>query len=138
MKSYSELLLIDDYLERYKYLKIGGQVGLATFGSDRWLNQHFYRSPEWLSFRDSIIIRDNGCDLAFFGLDIHGPIYVHHINPITVEDVINWNVAVLLNPENAISTAFNTHQAIHYGDESLLPLDFLTERRPFDTAPWRT
>lgn len=137
-KTYTELMSIPDYLGRYNYLRLGGEVGLATFGSNRFLNQQFYRNPLWMRFRDDIIIRDFGCDLAWPELDIHGAIYVHHINPITIEDVLNWNEAVLLNTDNVISCSFMTHQAIHYGDERLLPIAFLTERTPNDTCPWRT
>ena len=135
IKCYSELILIPSFLERYRYLKIGGRVGVATFGHDRYLNQILYQSPEWREFRDDIIIRDNGCDLAMPGFDLIERIMVHHINPITVEDVLKRHPKVF-DPENVISTSLNTHNAIHYGDESKLAL-LPVERTPYDTCPWR-
>lgn len=135
IKCYSELIRIPSYLERYRYLKIGGRVGVATFGHDRYLNQILYQSPEWREFRDGIIIRDNGRDLAMPGFDLIERIMVHHINPITVEDVIRRDPKVF-DPENVISTCLNTHNAIHYGDESKLAL-LPVERTPYDTCPWR-
>ena len=135
IKCYSELILLPTFLERFEYLKIGGRVGVATFGHDRYLNQILYHSGEWLEFRDDIIDRDKGCDLAFPGFELYDRIMVHHINPITVEDVLNRH-SKIFDPENVISTCLNTHNAIHYGDASrlaLLPL----ERTPNDTCPWR-
>lgn len=123
------------FIERYRYLKIGGRVGAATFGHDRYLNQILYHSPEWLEFRDDIIIRDNGCDLAAPGFDLHERILVHHIDPITVEDVLRRHPKIF-DPENVISTCLNTHNAIHYGDESRLTM-LPIERTPNDTCPWR-
>lgn len=137
MRTYSELMAIPTYIERYRYLRLGGKVGKETFGVQRRLNQVFYRSPEWLHFRNQIIVRDTGCDLSFPGMDIRGAICIHHINPITVDDIVNGNPC-LLDPENTICCTFNTHRAIHYGDESLLPIDLFVERAPFDTCPWRT
>lgn len=136
MKSYSELISIPDYLERYRYLRIGGAVGAETFGMNRYLNQALYMSPEWKTFRRDMIIRDLGCDMAFAGMDINGPIYLHHINPIKPEDVM-WRSPMIFDPENVVCVAWLTHQAIHYGNESLLPIDILVERRPNDTCPWR-
>ena len=122
-------------MERYEYLKIGGYVGEATFGSRRYLNQILYQSPEWRTVRDEIIVRDDGCDLGIPEMDIGGWIYVHHINPITMED-IKRRRDIVLDPENLICTCRKTHEAIHYGDERLLLRDRLTERKPGDTILW--
>ena len=135
IKTYSELVTIPTFLERYQYLRIGGRVGADTFGFDRYLNQILYHSDEWKSFRRDIIIRDNGCDLDCDGYDVHQRILVHHINPITVEDVLKRN-PMIFDPENVITTSHNTHQAIHYGDEGLL-IRAPTERTKNDTCPWR-
>ena len=135
MRTYSELIKLPSFEERYRYLKLGGKVGEDTFGHSRYLNQMFYQSYEWKNFRREIIIRDNGCDLAMDGWVIHDKIYIHHINPMTLEDIKNRN-PMLLDPENAVVVSFGTHQAIHYGDESLLALD-VPERTPNDTIPWR-
>lgn len=135
IKCYSELITIPTFIERYQYLKIGGRVGADTFGHDRYLNQILYHSSEWLDFRDEIIIRDNGCDLAHPDFEIHGRILIHHINPITVEDVLRRDPKIF-DPENVISTVLNTHNAIHYGDESQLMLLPIT-RTKNDTCPWR-
>lgn len=135
IKCYSELITIPTFIERYQYLKIGGRVGADTFGHDRYLNQILYHSSEWLDFRDEIIIRDNGCDLAHPDFEIHGRILIHHINPITVEDVLRRD-SKIFDPENVISTVLNTHNAIHYGDESQLMLLPIT-RTKNDTCPWR-
>lgn len=135
IKCYSELITIPTFIERYRYLKIGGRVGADTFGHDRYLNQILYHSGEWLDFRDEIIIRDNGCDLAHPEFEIHDRILIHHINPITVEDVLKRDPKIF-DPENVISTVLNTHNAIHYGDESRLMLLPIT-RTKNDTCPWR-
>ena len=134
MKSYSELLTYNTFDERYRYLKLGGEVGKATFGFDRYMNQKFYTSYEWRMFRRDIIVRDFGCDLGINdGLhEIGGKIILHHINPITPDDISMKRLNVLLNPENVICVSHRTHEAIHYGDESLLH-EFV-ERRPGDTA----
>ena len=134
-RSYSELIAIPTFEERYRYLRLRGQVGRETFGHDRYLNQVLYTSKEWRLFRNEIIVRDDGLDLGCDGFDIFGRIIIHHINPITVEDVLNRDPKVF-DPNNVISCSNNTHQAIHYGDESLLPL-LPVERRPNDTCPWR-
>lgn len=136
IKRYSELILIDDYLGRYNYLKLGGLIGKETFGSDRYLNQALYRSPEWKSFRTQMILRDAGCDMGFPDFEINGKIILHHINPISKEDIINRSDAVF-DPENVICVSHLTHEAIHYGDESLIPKDYVA-RTPNDTIPWRT
>lgn len=135
IKTYSELIELPTFLERYNYLKIGGQVGVETFGYDRYLNQVLYRSNEWKDFRRDMIVRDHGCDLAHDEYEIYGKILVHHIDPITVEDVIRRHPKIF-DPENVISTSLNTHNAIHYGDETLLVLGPI-ERRPNDTCPWK-
>ena len=136
IKTYSELITLPTFRERFRYLKIGGRVGEETFGLDRKINQYFYqRSDEWKSIRNYVIVRDNGCDLGIEGYDIYSHIIVHHINPITVED-IRMISDYLLDPEFLICTSLNTHNAIHYGDESLLYTS-LIERTKNDTCPWR-
>lgn len=135
IKTYTELMTLPTYEERYRYLRIGGRVGEETFGFDRYLNQEFYKSEEWLKVRDEVIIRDNGCDLGMPDREIRGRILVHHMNPITIDDIKNRS-EFLLNPEYLITTVKNTHDAIHYGDESLL-VTVPQERRKNDTCPWR-
>lgn len=135
-KSYSELIAIDSFEERVKYLRTENVVGEDVFGYYRYLNQQFYKSREWLKeIRPSVIVRDSGCDLAYLDRVIPDgiPIYIHHINPITVEDLINHS-DLLRDPENLITTTFITHNAIHYGGEIL---EDYKERSPFDTCPWR-
>lgn len=134
-KCYSELITIPTFIERYRYLRLGGKVGEDTFGFDRYLNQIFYKDPEWLRTRDLVIIRDGGCDLAMPDREILSRILVHHINPITKEDIINRDPK-LFDLENLISTVKNTHDAIHYGDENLLIIEPI-ERSQNDTCPWR-
>lgn len=135
IKTYSELMKLPTFLERFRYLKIGGRVGKETFGCDRYLNQILYKSGEWRIFRRDIILRDRGCDLACEGFELYDKILVHHIDPITVEDVLRRDPKVF-DPENVISTSLNTHNAIHFGDENLLMIEPV-ERRPYDTCPWR-
>lgn len=135
IRTYSELITIPTFLARYEYLRLGGQVGRETFGFDRYLNQQFYHSDEWRSIRDFIITRDLGCDLGLEGYDIHGRIYIHHMNPITVKDIRDYT-DYLVDPEYLICTTHNTHNAIHYGDSSLLIAEPV-ERTPYDTCPWR-
>lgn len=135
IRTYSELVLLPTYEERFRYLRLDGEVGRDTFGFDRYLNQIFYKSSEWKSIRDQVIIRDNGCDLGVDGREIYGRILIHHMNPITKEDVLN-RTDLLLNPEYLICTSKLTHDAIHYGDEDLLIKDPVI-RRPNDTCPWR-
>ena len=134
IRRYKNLSRINTFMERYKYLKLDGIVGETTFGFDRYLNQILYTSKRWRKTRDEIIIRDNGCDLGIEGYEIHREILVHHMNPITLEDIENDSDDIY-NPEFLICTTFNTHRAIHYGDEKLLPA-VLIERRPNDTCPW--
>lgn len=136
IRTYSELITLPTFEERYRYLKLGGKVGEETFGFDRYLNQVFYSSLEWKTFRRDIIVRDLGCDLGIEDRVIGGNIFIHHINTIALADIHRRNLEVLLNPENVICTSFNTHNAIHYGDESLLTLAPIA-RRPNDTCPWR-
>lgn len=135
LRSYSELITIDNYNDRFKYLEIGGDVGVATFGFDRYLNQRFYKTSEWRKLRSEIIVRDNGCDLGVDGYEIGGLIIVHHINTVSVDDIKHKRFTLLLNPEYLISTSLNTHNAIHYGDETLLT-SLPLERRPNDTKLW--
>lgn len=135
IRSYSEIITIDNFLDRFNYLKLGGSVGAETFGFDRYINQRFYTSREWLRVRDFVITRDFGCDLGVYGYEIYDKVYVHHMNPINVND-IKMNTDILLNPEYLITTSFNTHNAIHYGDISLLDISY-NERSPNDTCPWK-
>lgn len=135
-KTYSELIQIPSYIERYRYLKLGGKTGEITFGNERYLNQLLYKSPEWKSLRRQIILRDQGFDMGFDGYEIQGPIIVHHMNPITVEDIYNRSDSVF-NEENLICVCKITHNAIHYGSEDLLIIDEIPERRPGDTIFWR-
>ena len=135
IRTYSELVTLPTFEERFKYLQLNGQVGKDTFGFDRYINQNFYRSLEWKRVRDKVILRDNGCDLGVEGYEIHGRILIHHMNPITIRDIESMS-EYLLNPEYLISTVHNTHNAIHYGDESLL-ITVPIERRKNDTCPWK-
>ena len=135
IRTYSELTTFPTFEERFKYLQLNGQVGKDTFGFDRYINQNFYRSLEWKRVRDKVILRDNGCDLGVEGYEIHGRILIHHMNPITIKDIESMS-EYLLNPEYLISTVHNTHNAIHYGDESLL-ITVPIERRKNDTCLWK-
>lgn len=137
-KTYTELISFPTYEERFKYLSIGGFVGSSTFGSHRYLNQLLYSSSEWKTFRRQIIIRDNGCDLAHqeHPLPVGAKLLIHHINPITADDIINRSPKIF-DPENVITTVFDTHQAIHYGDDSFLRANTFVNRKPNDTCPWR-
>lgn len=135
IKTYSELMTISSYIERFRYLKLTGQVGIDTFGHDRYLNQILYNTPEWKRFRRDIIIRDNGCDLGHEDYEIYGKIMIHHINPITADDILRRDPKIF-DPENVISCTMMTHNAIHYGSEDLLMTGPI-ERRPNDTCPWR-
>lgn len=137
LRTYSELSRLQTFEERYRYLRLGGAVGAETFGFDRIFNQEFYRSREWKRIRNEVIVRDNGCDLGLEGYEIPNgaKIYIHHMNPILLEDIEN-STDILLDPKYLITTTFNTHQAIHYGDESLLPSVPIV-RSKNDTCPWR-
>lgn len=140
IRTYSELITLPTFKERYEYLRLGGEVGKETFGFDRHLNQMFYKSKEWLRVRDFVILRDTGSneycqDLGVDGHNICGRIIVHHMNPLSIEDIVNRS-EFLLNPEYLISTSHMTHEAITYGDESLL-IGVPIERTKNDTCPWR-
>lgn len=135
IRTYSELLQLRSFKERYEYLRLNGRVGEETFGFDRYLNQNFYKSEEWKSVRDYVIVRDNGCDLGVEGYDIHGKILIHHMNPILPKDILKRS-DYLLNPDYLITTVLSTHNAIHYGDDSLL-ITLPIERTKNDTCPWR-
>lgn len=136
IRTYSELIDLPTFEERYKYLKLDGRVGVDTFGFDRIFNQMFYQnSREWKTVRDKVIIRDNGCDLGMEGYEIYGKIIVHHMNPIDLNDIKDAT-DFLLNPEYLISTTLKTHNAIHYGDESLLITGPIV-RSKNDTCPWK-
>lgn len=134
-KTYSELIQIHNFLDRFNYLKLDGRVGRETFGFDRYLNQTLYRSEEWKRFRRDVILRDNGLDLGCEGFEIGGKIIIHHINPLTPEDVLNRSYKIF-DLDNVISCSLNTHNAIHYGDASLLVTEPIA-RKPYDTCPWK-
>lgn len=134
-RSYSELIRFPTFEGRFQYLKLGGLVGKTTFGHDRYLNQLLYHSNEWRRFRKEIIIRDNGGDMALEDYQIVVGIIVHHIVPLTIEDIENRSYRIF-DPENVVCVSHKTHEAIHYGDERLLPR-LLVERRPNDTCPWK-
>lgn len=135
IRTYSELKKLKTFDSRYEYLKLKGVVGETTFGFDRYINQMLYRSKRWKEARDKVILRDEGCDLGIEGHEIYDKIIIHHINPITIEDIEN-DIDELYNPEYLIATSHKTHQAIHYGDDSLLPKT-LVERKRNDTTPWK-
>lgn len=136
IRTYSELRLLNDFKDRYNYLRIGGAVGRETFGYDRYLNQALYTSPRWRKARRDIIIRDNGCDLGVDGFYISDMVLVHHMNPLTIKDVEEESDTIF-DPEFLICVSRQTHNAIHYSDESQLPQFTFTERRKFDTCPWK-
>lgn len=136
LRCYSELQQLKTFRERYEYLKLSGEVGIATFGRDRYLNQVFYHRKEWKDFRRQILLRDNGCDLGIEGYEL-GPkqsVIIHHMNPIQVEDLEN-NFDLLINPEYVITTSLDTHNGIHWGKNLVAPTEFI-ERQPNDTIPW--
>lgn len=134
IRTYSELIMLGSFEERFEYLRLFGNVGRATFGYDRPLNQRFYQSQEWKSVRDYVIVRDNGCDLALPGYEIQDGPLIHHMNPVTVDDIVQSSEQIL-DPEYLITTTHYTHNAIHYSDVSLLP-KVVTERTPGDTKLW--
>ena len=136
IRCYSELIEIPTFEERYRYLRLNGSVGQDTFGFDRYMNQAFYQSREWKRVRDKVILRDNGCDLGVDGYTIYGKILIHHMNPITVKDIATVS-NFLMNPEYLICVSHTTHNAIHYGDENLIPKGPII-RTPNDTCPWRS
>lgn len=135
IRTYSELRVISDFHKRYRYLKLSGSVGEATFGFDRYINQEFYRSKEWKRVRREVILRDNGCDIGIEGFEILGKIIVHHMNPIREEDLVQHDLELVMNPEFLISVSHNTHQAIHFGSENLLP-QLPVKRTKGDTKLW--
>lgn len=135
IRTYNELILLPTFEERFEYLKLSGRVGEETFGFDRWLNQKFYRSAEWKHLRDQVIIRDNGCDLGVEGREIYGKIFIHHMNPISKKDILE-RTDLLLNPMYLISVTKQTHDAIHYSDDSILMKDPIVRSRN-DTCQWR-
>lgn len=135
IRTYSELIGIKDFHDRYEYLRLGGRVADPTFDNLRYINQAFYTSHRWRKLRNKIIIRDGGCDLAHEEFEIHGRIYIHHLNPVTPED-LETDSEFVWNPEYLVCVSFDTHNAIHYGDLTLLP-QLPVERRPGDTCPWK-
>lgn len=135
IKTYTELRRLETFEERFNYLKLDGAVGEDTFGFDRYLNQLFYRSREWKSLRDQIIIRDDGCDLGVPGFEIGSRIIIHHMNPLTIDD-IRSQTDFLLNPDYLICVSHQTHNALHYGVDKLTP-PRVVQRAPNDTCPWR-
>ena len=135
LRCYTDLIQLPTFEERYQYLRLGGMVGQDTFGFDRYLNQKFYHSHEWKQIRNKVIIRDEGRDLAMEGYELQSGIYIHHMNPIKPEDLVNVPEGIL-NPEYLICVSKRTHDAIHFGDSSLLP-KLPTERTPNDMCPWK-
>ncbi len=135
IRTYSELCQFGTFDERFAYLRLGGGVGRATFGFDRYVNQQFYTSREWQDVRSHVIVRDDGCDLGIPGYEINTELLIHHINPMNIEDIVN-NREWILDPEFLITTVHNTHNAIHFGTISPYPKVVL-ERTPSDTIPWR-
>lgn len=135
MRTYSDALLYPDFERRFNYLKLDGIVAHSTFGGHRYLNQALYQSDEWKRVRRQVILRDEGCDLAIPDRPIHGKILVHHINPITQDDIVNRS-RIIFDPDNLITVSFETHNALHYGDYSMVDRT-VVERRPNDTVPWR-
>lgn len=135
IRSYSKLIKLQTFEERFDYLKLDGVVGEDTFGFDRYLNQQFYRSREWKRIRDQVILRDNGCDLGVDGYEIHGRVLIHHMNPISIDDIHTMS-DFLMNPEYLICVTHRTHNAIHYGDKNLI-ITAPIERTKNDTCPWK-
>ena len=135
IRTYSELITLPTFKERFNYLKLGGKVGEDTFGFERYLNQKFYKLPEWRRIRDIVILRDNGCDLGMDDYEIHDRIIIHHMNPIESKDILKHS-DFILDPDQLICVSHRTHNAIHYGSEDLLPKEFIP-RRPNDTCPWK-
>lgn len=133
-RSYREVRRIGSFVERFRYLSLRGNVGESTFGFNRWVNQAFYTSREWRHARDGIIVRDNGCDLGIEGYEIHSGLYIHHLNPITLQQIESGDPCIV-DPDNLITVSHRTHNAIHYGDEGLLPRP-VVERKPGDTKLW--
>ena len=136
IRTYSELIQLPTFKERFEYLKLSGSVGKATFGYDRYLNQKFYKSTEWKRLRDEIIVRDNGCEMGLDDYEIKGRIFIHHMNPIVDDDIVNVS-DYLMNPEYLICVSHDVHNAIHYGNDDILRVKDYVPRRPNDTCPWK-
>lgn len=136
IRTYRELIQMPTLKERFRYLKLSGAVGKATFGYDRYLNQNFYRSQDWKRLRNEIIVRDDGCELGLEGHPIAGRIFIHHMNPIDDEDIIN-STEYLMNPDYLICVSHDMHNAIHYGNEDILRAKDFIPRTPNDTCPWK-
>lgn len=134
-RTYAELIELNTFEDRFRYLALSGRVGEATFGTERHLNQRFYTSREWKQVRDHVMIRDNGCDLGVEGYDIHTQMHIHHINPMSAELLLHRDDSIL-DPDNLITTTLQTHNAIHYGDERQLPRSLIVERVAGDTKLW--
>lgn len=137
MRTYSELIQLNSFEDRFRYLSLKGSVGVDVFGFDRYLNQKFYKSIEWKRIRNIVLIRDNACDMGLKEYPIYGKILVHHMNPIFPEDISKFHVDDILNPEFLISVSMDTHNAIHYGDEKILNKIQIIERSANDMIPWR-
>lgn len=134
IRSYSELQLLSDFQERFRYLKLRASIGAATFGFDRWVNQQFYTSAQWRHIRQVVIARDLGCDLGVRGYEIHDRPTIHHLNPMNLSDIVDGDSSIL-DPEYLVTTTLITHNAIHYGADELIPRQ-ATPRRPGDTKLW--
>ena len=135
LRTYSELILLPTFVDRFEFLRLNGRVGEETFGWERYINQEFYHSQEWHQIRDYVIIRDNGCDLAFDGYFIRSRIHIHHMNPVTTQDIMKRS-RLVLDPQYLVCVSLDTHNAIHYGDASKLRQEPVI-RRPNDTCPWK-
>lgn len=136
LRSYTELSKLKTFEERFQYVSLKGTIGEETFGSNRWINQRFYTSSEWRRVRSKVIVRDMGCDLGVLGHEIHGKIIVHHMNPITVDDII-YKTKYLLDPEFLVCVSFDTHELLTFSDTAHNLPHTTTERKPYDTCPWR-
>lgn len=136
IRSYNELILLPTFEERFEYLQLNGEIGSDTFGFDRYVNQRFYKSSEWRKIRDQVILRDNGCDMGLQDHEIFGHIYIHHMNPIRLDDIVNVT-DILLNPDYLICVSHETHNAIHYGTNDICNKNQVIERKPNDTCPWK-
>ena len=136
IRTYEGLCQYDTFEDRFAYLKLSGKIGVSTFGFDRWMNQKFYTSQEWRSVRDLVIIRDGGCDMGLEGRELYDRIAIHHMNPVSIEDLVGFANPQLLDPDYLICVGHRTHNAIHYGDSSSL-IHIPKDRKPGDTTPWR-
>lgn len=138
IRTYSELIKLPTFEQRFDYLNLHGKVGESTFGFDRYLNQKFYKSSIWKQIRRDVIVRDNGCDLGIKDYEILGKVIIHHMNPVTIDQLSSNDLSSILNPDYLICTSLDTHNAIHYGDKTLLTQCVKNiERSPFDTCPWK-